>query len=110
MKKFFFLPLAVGLLGAVGSRAQQPIMKVNAPFEFHVGQEACPAGHYRVIGSAFGRELIQLVTPGKDTLAFVQYEMTNKTVSQRKLVFPEVGGSYFLAQVWDARGQGKQIT
>jgi hypothetical protein len=111
MKKFFFLPVAVCLLGAVGARAQQPqpIMKVNVPFEFHVGGEAFPAGQYTVMGNAFGRGFVQLTAPGKGTFAQVQYEITNKTVSQPKLVFHQVGGNYYLAQVWDARGRGKQI-
>ena len=109
MKKFLFLPVAVCLLSAVGTRAQQPIMKVNVPFEFHVGREAFPAGQYTVVGNAFGQRFVQLASPGKGTFATVQYEMTNKTVSQPKLAFHQVGGNYFLAQVWDARGRGKQI-
>ena len=109
MKKFLFLPVAACLLGAVGTRAQQPIMKINVPFEFHVGREAFPAGQYTVVGNAFGQRFVQLASPGKGAFASVRYELTDKAVSQPKLVFHQVGGSYFLAQVWDARGRGKQI-
>jgi len=114
--KMGYLAAAVCALtmGAVGTRAQQPLVNVSVPFEFHVGRKTLPAGKYAVMGGIFAGQNSQVLIVQKEEGhkgAFAQVrpgEVTDLKGSPR-LVFHQLRGSYFLAQVWDANGRGRQL-
>jgi hypothetical protein len=115
MKKYLFFAVATCFLsvGAVGTRAQQrPIMKVSVPFEFHFGQQTFPAGQYTVVTGVLNDRTIQLRSDdnaGNSGTVLVQNPIVDRKVSDRKLVFHEVGGAYFLAEIWQGQGEGKEF-
>jgi hypothetical protein len=112
MNTRFLLGVAASALsmGAVSTPAQQPPrMTVSVPFDFHFGKETLPAGRYYVADAGIGQHDVKLTGETKSSLALVECPLTTNKPSDAKLVFHKVGGIYFLSQVWDANGQGKQL-
>jgi hypothetical protein len=112
MNTRFLLAVAASALslGAVSTHAQQPPrLAVNVPFEFHFGKETLPAGRYYVTDAGIGQHDVKLTGATKSGLALVECPLTTDKPSDPRLVFHKVGGTYFLSQVWDGSGQGKQL-
>ena len=110
-KGFLLAVLASALsIGAAATYAQRPMMTVDIPFRFHFGGKTLPAGQYSVQRVGLGRQGLLLVGgEGQRTIAVVQFGLAGNGASQPRLIFHRIGSAYFLFQVWDADGKGKEL-
>ena len=108
---FTSLLLGILMLGSmVQAQRTERIIKANIPFDFVVGSEIFPAGHYSValIGPVLlelrdsqGRVLINVLTQSVQAPA---------TPGQPKLRFDKEGGQIVLTQVWQEGNEiGQQV-
>jgi hypothetical protein len=116
MKKQAFA-LAVGLLLSMGAAsvcyAQQPALGVNIPFAFQVGDKTLPAGEYRVKSMSTASGDVQLIrqTDGSALTVVLTMAVDSKDgKSEPELTFNQYGNSYFLSQIWDGVGQGRELS
>ena len=110
-RAFASLLLGVLMLGStVHAQRTERIIKANIPFDFVVGNEIFPAGHYSValvgpvlleLRDSQGRALINVLTQSVQAPA---------TPGQPKLRFDNEGGQIVLTQVWQGGNEiGQQI-
>jgi hypothetical protein len=107
---FTSLLLGVLMLGStVHAQRIERIIKANIPFDFVVGSEIFPAGHYSValigplleLRDSQGRALINVLTQSVQAPA---------TPGQPKLRFNKEGGQIVLIQVWQEGNEiGQQV-
>jgi hypothetical protein len=112
------LLVAAGALLSLGAglaaSAQSSDYVVSVPFSFHIGKQALPGGTYYVsrrssLGSMVGVNTIRQAGEAGIVLPTVaNLEAKDKTAAP-KLVFHRYNGVYFLSQVWDGSGLGKQL-
>jgi len=95
--------LAVLLLAAT-TRAQQNGVKADVPFDFAVGDRAYPAGEYILKSTSDNAAIIRLDNTQEPIAAYIPSNSCNKGTPSKetKLVFHQIGGRYFLYQVWTA--------
>ena len=101
------LLLGVLMLGAtVHAQRAERVIKANIPFEFVVGREIFPAGHYSVV--LFGPALLELRdSQGRSLInVLTQSVQAPAKPSRPKLRFDKEGGQNVLTQVWQ---QGDEI-
>jgi hypothetical protein len=96
--------LAVFLLALTASAQTSgtPRLTATIPFEFHVRDQAWPAGEYTItcLNPASPNRVLRL--SGKDGRTIV-IQTTNAVVSagdEARLIFRRYGDTYFLAQAW----------
>jgi hypothetical protein len=114
MKSVAMRVLAVFGLATMVAMAGE--MKVDVPFDFHVGDKAMPAGSY-VVKEGFVRDSVAIL-PEHGTMAkgamVLPYATTERAIpEQPTLVFNKYGDQYFLASVWTpgkAAGQKLQTS
>jgi hypothetical protein len=113
LKIFAVLTLFV-MAGATLAYSQPtPILRVDIPFNFVVGEDILPAGEYTVERPSNNNQALLLM---RNTLrGGVLYTATiliggRDRQEKSKLVFHRYGDNYFLAQVWKANEEvGRQV-
>ena len=114
MKKQAFA-VAVGLLFALAAsvcHAQRPVLSVNVPFAFQVGDKALPAGDYQVQSMTAGDGQcvsIRQKDGGALTIVSTMALDSRNARPEPELVFHQYGNSYFLSQIWTGAAQGRQL-
>jgi hypothetical protein len=107
--KIFTTATVLGLLSLTVAHAQVTAgLHGNIPFGFQVGQTAFPAGEYAVSRDMKSREILQLRSLDRKTIAILfsaAPALTSKSVKNTELVFNRYGTTYFLRQVWQGFGQ-----
>lgn len=106
---FASLLLSAVMLGStVRAQTTEHIIKANIPFDFVVGDQSFPAGHYSV--ALIGPVVLEL----RDSQGRVVINVLTQSVqalnqpAQPKLRFESEGGQHVLTQVWrqdDSTGQ-----
>ena len=113
MKKAFgFILVAAALLLASGVQAQGLHLKADVPFDFVIGNTAYTAGNYEIEAlSAIGNIVTVKGEGGSAQLVTKFHDCTSGQPAEKTvLVFRQVGGSYFLYQIWTAgNGTGKEL-
>ncbi len=116
MKKQAFA-LAVGLLVSIAvvgvCYAQQPLLGVNIPFAFQVGDKTLPAGEYWVQPLPSGADSLQIIRhkDGSASMIVLTKAADSKDAkSEPELIFNQYGNSYFLSQIWTGDGQGRELS
>ena len=108
---FTSLLLGVLMLGStVHAQRTERIIKANIPFDFVVGSEIFPAGHYSV--ALIGPVLLELRDSQGHALINVltQSVQAPATPGQPKLRFKQEGGQIVLTQVWQEGNEiGQQV-
>ena len=108
---FTSLLLGVLMLGStVHAQRTERIIKANIPFDFVVGSEIFPAGHYSV--ALIGPVLLELRDSEGHALINVltQSVQAPATPGQPKLRFNKEGGQFVLTQVWQEGNEiGQQV-
>jgi hypothetical protein len=108
---FTSLLLGVLMLGStVHAQRTERIIKANIPFDFVVGSEIFPAGHYSV--ALIGPVLLELRDSQGHALINVltQSVQAPATPGQPKLRFNKEGGQIVLTQVWQEGNEiGQQV-
>ena len=107
---FTSLFLGVLMLGStVQAQHTVRIIKANIPFDFVVGSEIFPAGHYSV--ALIGPVLLELRDSQGHALINVltQSVQAPATPGQPKLRFDKEGGQIVLTQVWQGDEIGQQV-
>ena len=94
--------------GSAIAQSQNPVMKVQVPFQFTAGNLTLPAGDYRLLRphqsvvlleDSAGRGLANIITNSAEN---------HRAQADGKLVFRGYNGRYFLAEVWRAGAQNGQ--
>jgi len=104
--KIFTTATLFGLLLLPLAHAQVT-MRGNIPFNFQVGETALPAGEY-VIQQAGTSRMLTMRNLDRETGAImyvVPQSLQAESARNTRLVFHRYGGTYFLSQVWQGRGQ-----
>jgi hypothetical protein len=105
------LLLSVLILGsALYAQRPERIIKANIPFDFVVGNEIFPAGHYSV--ALIGPVLLELRDSRGHALTNVltQSVQAPATPQRPKLRFDDQGGQKVLTQVWQEGDEiGQQV-
>jgi hypothetical protein len=95
------LLLSLAMLGSTAqAQAAARIVKANIPFDFVVGNQSFPAGHYSVALSRAG--LLELRDSDGRVVAnaLTQSVEALNQAAQPKLRFEDEGGQHVLTQVW----------
>ncbi len=94
---FFFFAAATSLFAQMEIR---PLMKVNVPFQFSVGERSFPAGEY-LISAVQPERTVRIVSASGNNSAIVQVMPLYKVRTSEKtaLTFNHYHGAYFLAEV-----------
>jgi len=105
------LLVAVTLATAVVSaNAQSTAIKANIPFEFIVGDKMLPAGKYSVKRvTTNGALAIQNVDGNNTAIRLSDPTGQMKKNTDARLVFHRYGQNYFLAEVWNGEGSGREL-
>jgi hypothetical protein len=114
MKSVAMRVLAVFGLATMVAMAGE--MKVDVPFDFHVGDKALPAGSY-LVKEGFVRDSVAVV-PERGNMAngamVLPFASSERAIPERPtLVFNKYGDQYFLASIWTpgkATGQKLQTS
>lgn len=111
--KIFALALALGLftvLGTAVSAKAQEVLRLDIPFDFHVGGGKHAAGKYemkRISSSVF---LLRNSDKGKGFLVITDADAgQNKNVKSESVVFNRYGEIYFLREIFAHRAYGREI-
>ena len=104
------ITLSIALLALVSTMFAQTSpgdVVADVPFAFTVAGETFPAGRYIV--KPADEHSVRIFRP-QTTGIFVPTHASVKTTSdETKLVFHRYGDSYFLAEVWNGGGIGKEL-
>ena len=94
---FFFFAAATSLFAQIEIR---PLMKVNVPFQFSVGEHSFAAGEY-LISSIQPERTVRIVSASGNNAEIVQVMPSYKVRTSEKtaLTFRHYHGAYFLAKV-----------
>lgn len=111
--KIFALALTLGLLTvletAVSAKAQD-VLRLDIPFEFHVGAEKYAAGKYEVKKLSRSVFLLRNSDDGKGSLILTDADAKqNKDVKSESVVFNRYGETYFLREIFAHRAYGREI-
>ena len=102
-----FITLAVGM-----THAQYTTQAIRAviPFTFNIGTQQFPPGEYNLSPARASRETI-LISNQKGPLIFVWTGAVEPRTSSDspRLVFNRYGAQYFLEQIWEFDGAGRQL-
>ena len=93
---------SVALLAAVSMYAQgSQKMKVQVPFEFHVGSSMLPSGDYTVDADAAPGVVRLRSGDARSSVVIIALPVqASAAPGQGKLVFHKYGNEYFLSQIW----------
>jgi hypothetical protein len=112
--KLFALALVLGLftvLGTASSANAQSLLRLNIPFEFHVGSEKYAAGKYEIKKINSSVYLLRNADVGKAFLIGTDNDVSqNKNVKSESIVFNRYGETYFLREIFSHRAYGRQIS
>jgi hypothetical protein len=97
---FAAVVLGVLMMGsAVHAQRSERIIKANIPFDFVVGSEIFPAGHYSV--ALIGPVLLELRdSEGRALTSVLTHPVALAKAGKPKLRFDSEGGEHVLSQVW----------
>jgi hypothetical protein len=95
-------------LATANMQAQQPVtLKVDVPFNFHVGVTAMPAGEYFISPNLLAQgTLVMRSTTGKASVIVKTVpESIGQPAVQGKVSFARHNEEYFLSKVWSPSSQ-----
>ncbi len=111
MKKGFALSLLALLVVGTALGSWSHNLVVEVPFDFHVGNDAMPAGRYVIDSTAAAGSILTLDSgaPGNQVIISTTPAACS-TTGKSELVFNRVGNTYFLAKVWnEASNTSRQL-
>jgi len=115
LKGFTMLALTVALAlataAALNAQSSNQIV-ADIPFEFTVGGQSLPSGHYavRAANSQGSALIVQSDDAKSSAIRLTNPIRPNKTNEQARLVFHRYGERYFLAEVWSGSDStGRQL-
>jgi len=104
--------MTISLVAAGRCLARPRALTANIPFTFEVGTTRMPAGHYQIESVPTGAgtfQLIRRVDGGSSVrLSTIAFEPNNGN-SKAELVFHHYGNKYFLSQILNGDGTGRQL-
>jgi len=110
MKALGSIALGFGLLFVTAvANAQAVYVKANIPFDFVAGNQALPAGQYR-ISPAPGVLVIRSADGTKSAMSTTQNWGGGGRLERTELIFHHIGKTYFLSQVKvEGFSEGRQL-
>ena len=107
--------LALGILVSLASlpAAAKSVdgMRVQIPFDFHVGERLVSAGSYTVRSMSDDESLLRISgDKGKAAMTTNWAKERGNGEGRARLVFHKYGDQYFLAAVWGPDSTGRTIT
>ncbi len=92
----------------VAQTSNRPVLTVQVPFEFVVGNQTFPAGTYKfqsLLNSVAGKDPVDVLTvrstEGQRYQAVVTEVIDTREPSKSRIVFHRSGGRVFLSEVWE---------
>jgi hypothetical protein len=97
------------LLMATAGHAQQTGVRATVPFNFVAGDRAYPAGEY-VFSN---RDVVLMITSAEEAKTEATLSQSCESLlpsADTKLVFDNIGGNYFLRQIWvEGNSRGREL-
>ena len=86
-------------------------MRVQVPFDFHVGERLVPAGDYTIKSATADEQMLRIVGD-KSSTATTTNSATERSNGEgrARLVFHKYGDQYFLAAIWGADSNGRALS
>lgn len=109
--KFRKVSLLVALLVAVClTGVAQSQIKVNVPFNFSVGKQSLPAGHYKVAPLDDKDQAAWRVSNDHDSVVVLTNPVESPNKAHRlSLVFLQTPEGYALLQIWSSEHLGQDL-
>jgi hypothetical protein len=88
------------------------VLLAKIPFAFEAGNKTLPAGQYQIESVPTGDGTLHRIrrVDGDGQIVVSSIAVASRDgKSAPKLVFHRYGGSYFLAQIWNGDGRGRQL-
>ncbi|HEY0080155.1 MAG TPA: hypothetical protein VGB73_16210 [Pyrinomonadaceae bacterium] len=107
---YIFLSLFVGLTAISASAQTGGRLTADVPFDFQVGSRALSAGEYTIRQLSSSNDgLLLLLSKGdkQSSMASTRVVEATRTSRRSRMVFNKYGERYFLASIWDSRGEGR---
>lgn len=106
---YIFFSLFVGLAAISASAQTRGHLTANVPFDFQVGSRTLSAGEYTILQLSSSDDGLLLLSKGhkQGSLASTKRVDVTRTSRRSRMVFNKYGERYFLASIWDARGEGR---
>lgn len=104
--------LAVSIVAASVCFAHPRVLEVNIPFAFAAGNKTLPAGQYQIESVPTGDGTLHRIRrmDGNAQIVVSSIALTSGYGENLpRLVFHKYGTSYFLAQIWNGDGCGRQL-
>ena len=105
--------LAVFIVAAGVCFAHARVLEASIPFAFEAGNKMLPAGQYRLESVPTGEGTIYRIRRmdgDAQSLVSSIALTTGDRQSLPRLVFHKYGTTYFLAQIWNGDGRGRQLS
>ena len=108
---WFFGCAALVLIFAGTAEAQlKDALRVDIPFDFHVGDDWCPAGEYVIAETQPGVYSIRNEDTGVGNFVLTLPEERPTRQEANTLVFHQIGNEHFLSKIWrDGRNLGGML-
>ena len=104
--------LAVSIVAAGVCFAHPRVLEVNIPFAFEIGNKMLPAGPYQIESVPTGDGTIHRIRRMDGSAQILVFSIALTSGHEEnlpRLVFHKYGASYFLAQIWNGDGRGRQL-
>lgn len=86
-------------MAAVPALADQPLIRVNVPFAFNVGDVRLPAGEYQLARYSARSGAVMVLGNGKQSVYLLTFLSGQPAGEGEKFVFQRYGERYFLKTV-----------
>jgi hypothetical protein len=108
MKKVYTMIALMVLVGSMAVAAQAQTasrtqLVASIPFQFHVGDQAMPAGEYTIsqVNPSSDRAVLRLrAKNGSSTVMIQMNNVIGKVRDGSQLVFNRLGSEYYFSQAW----------
>jgi hypothetical protein len=102
--KLFVATLVIGIF-AVGSAFAQQNLGFEIPFDFQIGEKQFDAGKYEIQKLDIAKYVLKNVETNKSMIIVTDGQVgIENSVKKEKIVFNRYGKTYFLREIYAARG------
>ena len=104
--------LAIAFVATGTCLAHRGVLQASIPFAFEVGNARLPAGQYEINTITTGAGTFQTVRQLDDASVIHFFTISvapRDRNSKPELVFHRYGNEYFLSQIWNGDGSGRQL-
>lgn len=108
MKNLFRISI-LAVAASIAAHAQSSSFRVTVPFDFIVGKQTLPAGHYTIGVQVTNRIVSINCLDHAGNAGVVGQAISVPGDNTVRLVFHRYASTYFLAQAWPLAGYGRAL-